>query len=63
MESLEALWKLYNDNENCIPNLKFLRIESSTYGYLLIPLVFYYIYINDLHDMQIITDKNNYQIP
>ena len=38
MENLEALQKLYNDIENCIQNLKSLKIESSTYGYLLIPL-------------------------
>ena len=36
MENLGALRKLYNDFENCIRNLKSLRIESSTYGYLLI---------------------------
>ena len=39
MEDLEALRKLYNDIENCIRNLKSLKIESSTYGYLLIPLL------------------------
>ena len=39
MENLEALRQLYNDIENCIRNLKSLRIESSTYGYLLIPLL------------------------
>ena len=39
MENLEALRKLYNDIENCIRNLKSLRIESSTYCYLLIPLL------------------------
>ena len=39
MENSEALQKLYNDIENCIQNLKSLRIESSTYGYLLIPLL------------------------
>ena len=37
MENLEALRKLYNDIENCIRSLKSLRIESSTYGHLLIP--------------------------
>ena len=31
MEYLEVLRKLYNDIENCIRNLKSLRIESSTY--------------------------------
>ena len=39
MENLEALQKLYNDIENCIRNLKSLKIESSTYGYSLIPLL------------------------
>ena len=39
MENLEALQKLYNDIENCIRNLKSLKIESSTYGYLLILLL------------------------
>ena len=39
MENLEALWKLYNDIQNCMRNLKFLKIESSAYGYLLIPLL------------------------
>ena len=39
MENLEALRKLYNDIQNFIRNLKSLRIESSTYGYLLIPLL------------------------
>ena len=39
MVNLEALQKLYNDIENCIRNLKSLRIESSTYDYLLIPLL------------------------
>ena len=39
MENLEALQKLYNDIENCIQNLKSLRIDSSTRGYLLIPLL------------------------
>ena len=38
MENLEALQKLYNDIENCIQNMKSLKIESSTYGYLLVPL-------------------------
>ena len=39
MENLEALRKLYNDIQNFIRNLKSLRIESSTYGSLLIPLL------------------------
>ena len=39
MENLEALRKLYNDIENCMRNLKSLKIGSSTYGYLLIPLL------------------------
>ena len=39
MESLEALRKLYDDIENCMRNLKSLKIESSLYGYLLIPLL------------------------
>ena len=39
MENLEALRKIYNDIENCMRNLKSLKIGSSTYGYLLIPLL------------------------
>ena len=39
MESSEALSKLYNDIENCFRNLKSLKIENSTYGYLLTPLL------------------------
>ena len=39
MENLETLRKLYKDFEICIRNLKSLRIESSTYGYLLISLL------------------------
>ena len=39
MENLEALRKLYNDIKDCIQNLKYLRIESSTCGYLLIPIL------------------------
>ena len=29
-KSLEGLWKLYSDIENCIQDLKSLRIDSST---------------------------------
>ena len=39
MENLEALEKLYNDIENCMRNFKSLKLESSTYDYLLIPLL------------------------
>ena len=39
MENLEALRKPYHDIENCIRNLKSLKIQMSTYGYLLIPLL------------------------
>ena len=39
MENLEALEKLYNDIENCMRYFKSLKLESSTYGYLLIPLL------------------------
>ena len=39
MKTLKLLGKLYNDIENCIQNLKSLRMESSAYGYLLIPLL------------------------
>ena len=39
MENLEALWKLEIDIEHCMRNLKSLKIVSSTYGYLLIPLL------------------------
>ena len=31
MENVEALQKLYNDIENCIRNLKSLKMESSTW--------------------------------
>ena len=39
MENLEALWKLDIDIEHCMRNLESLKIGSSTYGYLLIPLL------------------------
>ena len=39
MENLEALPKLHNDSEKCFRNLKSLKIESSTCGYLLIPFL------------------------
>ena len=39
LENLEVLQKRYNDIENCIRNLESLKTESSTYGYLLIPLL------------------------
>ena len=39
MENLELLRKRYNDIENCIRILESLKTESSTYGYLLIPLL------------------------
>ena len=39
MDHVEALRKLYNDVENCVRNLKSLKIETSTYGNLLIPLL------------------------
>ena len=39
MENSEAVPKLHNDSENCFRNLKSLKIESSTCGYLLIPLL------------------------
>ena len=39
MANLEALQKLYNNIENCMRNFKSLKLESSTYDYLLIPLL------------------------
>ena len=39
MGNSEAVLKLHNDSENCFRNLKSLKIESSTCGYLLIPLL------------------------
>ena len=39
MENIETLPERYNDIENGIRNLESLKIESSTYGYLLIPLL------------------------
>ena len=39
MENLEVLRKRYNVIENCIRHLESLNTESSTYGYLLIPLL------------------------
>ena len=39
IDKLKNMRKLYNDFENCIRNLKSLRIKISTYGYLLIPIL------------------------
>ena len=39
MENLEVLRKRYNVIENCIRHLESLKTGSSTYGYLLIPLL------------------------
>ena len=39
VENIETLPERYNDIENGIRNLESLKIESSTYGYLLIPLL------------------------
>ena len=30
---------MYNDVENCVRNLTCLDVETSTYGYLLIPIL------------------------
>ena len=38
-ENLEGLRKLYNDVESCVRNLKSLKVEVSTYGCLLIPIL------------------------
>ena len=38
-ENVEGLRKLYNDVENCVRNLKSLKVETSTYGCLLIPIL------------------------
>ena len=39
MENLNGLRKLSTDVENCAPNLKTLKVETSTYGCLLIPIL------------------------
>ena len=39
MENLNGLRKLYTDVENCVRNLKTLKVETSTYGCLLIPIL------------------------
>ena len=39
MGNLNGLRKLYTDVENCIRNLKTLKVETSTYGCLLIPIL------------------------
>ena len=39
MDNLEPLRKLDIDIEHCMQNLKSLKIGSSTYGYLLVPLL------------------------
>ena len=39
MENLNGLRKLYCDVENCVRNLKTLKVKISTYGCLLIPIL------------------------
>ena len=39
MDNLECLRKLYNDIESCVCNLKTLKIDTSTYGSLLNPIL------------------------
>ena len=39
MDSIEQLRDLYNDVESCVRNLKSLKVETSTYGCLLIPIL------------------------
>ena len=39
VDDLEGLRKLYNDVETCVRNLKSLKVEMTTYGCLLIPLL------------------------
>ena len=36
---VESLRKMYNDVEKCVRNLRSLKVEASTYGCLLIPIV------------------------
>ena len=38
-DSVTDLRRLYNDVENCVRNLKSLKVETSTYGCLLIPIL------------------------
>ena len=35
------------------------NFENNTYD----PIIFFYVYKNDLHNIQITTDKHNHQIP
>ena len=39
MDSIEQLRDLYNDVESCVRNLKSLKVETSTYGCPLIPIL------------------------
>ena len=39
MENLNGLRKLYTNVENCVHNLKILKVETSTYGCLFIPIL------------------------
>ena len=39
LDNLEKLRTLYNNIKNCVRNLKSLKVETSTYGCLLVPLL------------------------
>ena len=39
LEHLESLRKMYNEVETCVRNLKSLKVETATYGCLLIPIL------------------------
>ena len=39
MENLNGLRILYTDVKNCVRNLKTLKVETSTYSCLLIPIL------------------------
>ena len=39
MDNLEYLRKLYNDLESCVRNLKSLKVQTATYGCILIPIL------------------------
>ena len=38
-QDLKGLRRLYNDIENCVRNLKSLKLETAAYGSLLIPML------------------------
>ena len=38
-DDLEALRRIYSDVEKCVRNIRSLKVETSTYGCLLIPIL------------------------